>query len=80
MIVLMVSGNIATMSASLVDSVRTVAATIAAEMAGVASGSAHYHVLFALGAILFLFTFVVNLGGQAVLRVLRRRTGEGVIP
>jgi len=41
--------------------VRTMTATIAAEMGEVAQGSTHYHVLFAIGLVLFLITFIVNL-------------------
>src|SRR6185295_559843 len=57
MIVLMASGNAAIVSASLTDSARTLAATIAAELAEVVFGGAHYTVLFFLGTILFLVTF-----------------------
>jgi phosphate transport system permease protein len=60
MIVLMASGNAAISSASPLDSVRTLSASIAAELAEVVFGSAHYHVLFFLGAILFVTTFVIN--------------------
>lgn len=67
MIVLMASGNAAIVSASLLDSVRTFSATIAAELAEVVFGSAHYSVLFFIGSILFIFTFLINLGGDMVL-------------
>jgi phosphate transport system permease protein len=60
MIVLMASGNAALVSASPLDSVRTLSASIAAELAEVVFGSGHYHVLFFLGAILFVTTFVIN--------------------
>jgi phosphate transport system permease protein len=64
MAVMMVTGNAARMPITL-DSflrpVRTMTATIAAEMGEVAQGSTHYHVLFAIGLVLFLVTFVVNL-------------------
>jgi phosphate transport system permease protein len=40
--------------------VRTMTATIAAEMGEVAQGSLHYSVLFAIGIVLFLITFVIN--------------------
>ena len=46
---------------AIVRPVRTMTATIAAEMGEVAQGSTHYHVLFAIGLTLFLATFVVNL-------------------
>lgn len=64
MIVLMASGNAAILSFSPTDSVRTFSATIAAELGEVVVGSAHYHVLFFIGAFLFLITFVINLFGH----------------
>ena len=73
MIVLMASGNAAVISASLTDSVRTFSATIAAELAEVVFGSAHYNVLFFIGSLLFIFTFLTNLGGDIVLDRLKVR-------
>ncbi len=73
MIVLMASGNAAVISASLTDSVRTFSATIAAELAEVVFGSAHYNVLFFIGSLLFIFTFLTNLGGDIVLARLKVR-------
>ncbi len=73
MIVLMASGNAAIISASLTDSVRTFSATIAAELAEVVFGSAHYSVLFFIGALLFVFTFIINLSGDIVLVRLKER-------
>lgn len=64
MIVLMASGNAAVLSWSAVDSVRTFSATIAAELGEVVVGSAHYHVLFFVGAFLFVLTFLINLAGH----------------
>ena len=46
---------------SLGDSVRTLPATIAAEMGEVVFGGAHYSVLFFIGVELFVFTFVLNI-------------------
>jgi phosphate transport system permease protein len=69
MTVMMVTGNAARVPTSPVDllmPVRTMTATIAAEMGEVAQGSTHYHVLFAIGIILFLISFVVNLAAAAV--------------
>jgi phosphate transport system permease protein len=71
MIVLMASGNAAIISASLTDSIRTFSATIAAEMGEVVFGSAHYNVLFFIGSLLFVFTFIINLGGEVILNRLR---------
>lgn len=64
MTVMMVTGNAPVMPDSwkvLFMPIRTMTATIASEMGEVASGSAHYHVLFFIGMILFLFTLIVNL-------------------
>lgn len=60
MIVLMATGNAALMSFSPTDPVRTMSATIGAEMAEVVFGDTHYNVLFLLGSILFIFTFTLN--------------------
>ncbi len=73
MIVLMASGNAATWSLSLGDSVRTMSATVAAEMAEVVNGSAHYNVLFFIGALLFVITFLINFLGELYVGRLRRR-------
>ncbi len=64
MIVLMSSGNAPVMSLSPATSVRTFSATIAAELGEVVVGNPHYHVLFFIGAFLFLLTFLTNLAGQ----------------
>jgi len=64
MIVLMASGNAAILSLSPTDSIRTFSATIAAELGEVVVGSPHYHVLFFIGAFLFLITFAINLFGH----------------
>lgn len=71
MIVLMASGNAAVISVALTDSIRTFSATIAAELAEVVFGSAHYSVLFFIGSLLFVFTFIINLGSDVILRKLK---------
>lgn len=73
MIVLMASGNAAIVSWNLGDSVRSLSATIAAEMGEVVVGSAHYSLLFFLGLTLFVFTFVINLVATAWTRAVVRR-------
>lgn len=75
MIVLMASGNAAILSANPGDSVRTISATIAAELAEVVFGGAHYTVLFFLGVLLFGFTFLTNLVGDFAINRMRRRLG-----
>jgi phosphate transport system permease protein len=78
MIVLMASGNAAITSWTFGDSVRTLSATIAAEMGEVVFGGAHYSVLFFIGVELFLFTFVLNtIAGWSVRRLVRRMSGGG---
>jgi phosphate transport system permease protein len=69
MTVMMVTGNAARIPAGLTDvfmPVRTMTATIAAEMGEVAHGSVHYHVLFAVGLVLFVISFFVNLTAAMV--------------
>jgi phosphate transport system permease protein len=75
MIVVLASGNAALVSGSVGVSTRTITATIAQELGEVVVGSAHYHVLFALGALLFLSTFVLNFMGERVIHGLRRKLG-----
>ncbi len=73
MIVLMASGNAAITSWSFTDSTRTIPATIAAELAEVVFGSPHYRVLFFLGLLLFVITFVLNSIGSWVIGHLKRK-------
>lgn len=73
MILLMAAGNAAITSFSLFDPLRTLAATIAAEMGEVVVGSGHYSALFFMGTLLFVFTFVSNSLGQWVIRGMQRR-------
>jgi phosphate transport system permease protein len=73
MIVLMASGNAAVLSWSPVSSVRTFSATIAAELGELVQGSPHYHVLFFIGAFLFILTFVINLMGRWWIGRLQKR-------
>ncbi len=77
MTVMMVTGNAAvfpTGFGALFKPVRTMTATIAAEMGEVASGSTHYHVLFLIGIILFLISLTVNLIAASVVFRQRKRT------
>jgi len=73
MIVLMASGNSALWSLSPTASIRTFSATIAAELGEVVVGSSHYHVLFFIGAFLFVLTFLANLAGHWFTARLQRR-------
>ncbi|MDR2709721.1 MAG: phosphate ABC transporter permease subunit PstC [Elusimicrobiota bacterium] len=60
MAVMMVTGNAAHIPHSIFEPVRTMTATIAAEMGETVRESLHYRSLFAIGLILFLITFIVN--------------------
>jgi phosphate transport system permease protein len=76
MVVLMASGNAAVMEVfDPTSSARTVTATIASELGEVTQGDPHWRVLFLLGTVLFLITFVLNRAGASfVERVSRRLT------
>ena len=78
MIALMATGNAAMISANPFDSVRTLAATIGAEMAEVVFGDTHYSVLFLIGAMLFVFTFILNSIAEFYVkgRLMRRFQGR----
>jgi phosphate transport system permease protein len=74
MIVLMASGNAAVMELfDFSTSVRTVTATIAAELGEVAQGDPHWRVLFLLGVMLFAVTFVLNIIGDLIIHRLQKR-------
>ncbi len=77
MIVLMATGNAALISFSLTEPVRTMSATVGAEMAEVVFGDTHYNVLFLLGSILFIFTFALNAVAEVFIRqrLLKRFRG-----
>ncbi len=73
MIVLMASGNASIMSWNIFDSARTITATIAAELAEAVFGGDHYRLLFLIGALLFLVTFLTNMAGELVMNRLKKR-------
>jgi phosphate transport system permease protein len=68
MIVLMATGNAAMLSLNPFEPVRTLSATIGAEMAEVVFGGTHYGVLFLIGSVLFLFTFALNAFAEIFIR------------
>ncbi len=61
MAVLMVTGNAAVIPKSLIQPVRTIPATIAAELGEAPFGGLHFKALFALACILFIITLITNL-------------------
>lgn len=73
MIVLMASGNASIVSGSIFDSTRTMTATIAAELAEAVFGGHHYRILFMLGTILFVVTFLSNLLGDVIIHKLKHK-------
>ena len=82
MVVWMASGNAAQIPKpwfNLLMPVRTLTATIAGDMgeADQMTGSAHYHVLFAMGLCLLLFSFASNLAGEWIVTRQRKRLRGG---
>jgi phosphate transport system permease protein len=70
--VLMASGHRLMVPESIFDSAATITATIAAELGEAAVGGENYQVLFVLGLLLFLITFVINMTADWILRGRRR--------
>lgn len=60
MAVMMITGNAALIPHSILQPVRTLTATIAAEMGEAVAGSEHYFALFAVGIVLFVLSFMIN--------------------
>jgi phosphate transport system permease protein len=72
MAVLMATGHAVQIPTSLLDPIRTLTATIAAELGDVVAGGTHYRVLFVIGLALFAVSFVVNLAADLVVKGIRR--------
>ena len=66
MAVLMVTGNAAVIPTSLLEPLRTIPATIAAELGEAPAGGPHYQALFLLGVILFFLTLAINLSVEYI--------------
>ncbi len=71
MAVLMCTGHAVQIPRGLLDPVRTLTATIASEMGESVAGGMHYSVLFLIGLVLFLITFIVNLAADLVVKGVR---------
>jgi len=71
MAVMMITGNAAVMPQSLLQPVRTLTATIAAEMGEAVVGSEHYFALFAIGIVLFIMSFAINVSADLFLHKRR---------
>jgi phosphate transport system permease protein len=68
MAVLMAAGNAAVVTFNPLASVETMTAVIAIEMGEVTFNSTHFYALFAVGGVLFVFTLVINLVAQIIVR------------
>ena len=68
MTVLMVTGNAAVIPHTFLQPVRTLTANIAAELGEAPQGGTHFKALFAIGCVLFIFTFVINIVADIVMR------------
>lgn len=73
MAVMMVTGNAAVIPKALTQPVRTLTATIAAEMGEAVRGSEHYYALFAIGIVLFIISFAINFTADLFLNRGRKR-------
>lgn len=73
MVVLMVAGNAGIIPDSPLLAARTMTGTIAQETGEVVRGGLHFSVLFAMGLVLFVITFAINLVADVVLEKQRRR-------
>jgi phosphate transport system permease protein len=71
MAVMMITGNAAVMPHSILQPVRTLTATIAAEMGEAVAGSEHYFALFAIGIVLFVISFAINVTADLFLHKKR---------
>lgn len=71
MAVLLATGHAVLIPTSPLDPVRTLTATIAAELGEARVHSQHYQVLFVIGILLFAITFLVNLSADLIVRGIR---------
>ncbi len=72
MAVMMITGNAAVIPTSILQPVRTLTATIAAEMGEAVVGSEHYFALFAIGIVLFIISFIINVTSDLFLHRERK--------
>jgi len=75
MTVLMATGCAPAMPNSFFDSVRTITSTIAIELGEVPYNTTHYYALFAVGFVLFVITFLVNLISDIVFNKYHIKSG-----
>jgi phosphate transport system permease protein len=68
MAVLMATGHAVQIPHSLLDPIRTLTATVAAELGETVQGDVHYRMLFVIGLVLFVIAFAVNLTADLVIK------------
>ncbi|MDH7511710.1 MAG: phosphate ABC transporter permease subunit PstC [Clostridiales bacterium] len=73
MTVLMATGNARSFPHGFLDSIRTMTANIAIELGEVPYHTTHYYGLFAIGLVLFILTFIVNLVADVILSKYQQR-------
>lgn len=73
MTVLMATGNAPAFPSGFLSSIRTMTATIAIELGEVPYYTTHYYALFAIGLVLFIITFIVNVVSDLVLHKFQER-------
>ncbi|MDD3459193.1 MAG: phosphate ABC transporter permease subunit PstC, partial [Weeksellaceae bacterium] len=66
MAVLMITGNAAVIPSTIFEPVRTIPATIAAELGEAPSGGQHFQSLFLLGCILFLISMIISIVSEMI--------------
>jgi phosphate transport system permease protein len=69
----MATGHSVRIPESIFDPVRTLTATIAAELGETSHGSPHYQVLFLIGVVLFSITFVVNMLADLAVKGIKKQ-------
>jgi phosphate transport system permease protein len=72
MAVLMATGNSNRIPHALTDPVRTMTATIAAEMGETVHGDDHYRILFILGIVLFVITCSINVASDLIIKGVKK--------
>lgn len=73
MAVMMITGNAAHIPSGIFEPVRTLTATIAAEMGETVKGGLHYKALFGIGLVLFSITFIINFIADLFLNKNKKR-------
>ena len=73
MAVLMATGHSVQIPHSVFDPVRTLTATIAAELGETVQGGMHYRVLFVIGTLLMLISLIINVTADLIVRGAKGR-------